>query len=278
MSWFSGSSKSTATNSQKIKGGGVLPQGEWKRVSQLLSTQGVQYRKDDALRFVRLAIIAERELRPFGLLIEPEPNNQNDENALKVLGWCGSKTIHIGYVDRLEAARFSERYPGIFAAADFYSIYLSASQYIDIRFFLCVPEKILPQPSSRVHKLFEFVKDELLVLLFVAKADGKLGRFENDILNRYAAERANDFQIPLVDEDVSDIRKWLKEQSPQSDEISAVIDRIADSNILSAGELWELIELVVSIDGKISKSEKAVALEIAQYIKNSFGFDPMNIG
>ena len=192
------------------------------------------------------------------------------------MGWCGGKSIHVGYVDRIEAARFSERYPGVFAVAEFYSLYLSTSEFIDIRFFLSVPEKTLPQPSSRVDKLLEFVKGELLVLSFVAKADGKLGRFESDILNRYAAERASDFQIPLVDDDVSDIRKWLKEQSPQSDEIAAVIDRIADSGILLPNELWELTELVVSIDGKISKLEKAVAFEIAHYIKQSFGFDPLN--
>ena len=253
-----------------------MPQGNWKRASQLLSVKGIQYRRNDVLQFARLAIAAERELRPFGLLIEPEPDNENDENALKVLGWCGSKSFHVGYVDRLEAARFSERYPGVFVAADFYSLYLSASEFIDIRFFLSVPEMTLPQPSSRIHRLLEFVKDELLVLTFVARADGKLGRFENDILNRYATERANDFQIPLVDEDVSDIKKWLKLQSPQPDEIAAVVDRIADSGTLSPNELWELIELVVSIDGKISKVEKAVALEIAQYIKQSFGFDPLS--
>lgn len=253
-----------------------MPKGNWKRASQLLSAKGIQYRRDDVLQFAKMAIAADREMHPFGLLIEPEPDNENDENALKVLGWCGSKSFHVGYVDRIEAARFSERFPRVFVTADFYSLYLSASEFIDIRFFLSVPEMTIPQPSSRIHRLLEFVKDELLVLTFVARADGKLGRFENDILNRYAAERANDFQIPLVDEDVPDIKKWLKLQSPQPDEIAAVIDRIADSGILSPNELWELIELVVSIDGKISKVEKAVALEIAQYIKQSFGFDPLS--
>ncbi len=87
-----------------------MPQGSWKRASQLLSVKGIQYRRNDVLQFARLAIAAERELRPFGLLIEPEPDNENDENALKVLGWCGSKSFHVGYVDRIEAARFSERY------------------------------------------------------------------------------------------------------------------------------------------------------------------------
>jgi hypothetical protein len=274
MSVFSLFGNSEPGKYQKIKDGGSLPIGDWKRSSELLSAKGIQYRRSDALKFAKLALVSHKEYRPFGLLIDPEPSNPDDENALKVMGWCGNKTIHIGYVDRVEASRQSERYPGARLAAEFYSLYLSASDFIDVRFFLCVPDGTTAKPSSRVSRLFDLVQDELIVLIYMSIIDGKRGRFENDLLKTYATARSQDFSVPLFEEDLVDIKKWIKQQSPSLDDMLMAVDKIADSQTLSPKELWDLAELIVSIDGKISKSELGAAHALAEQMKRSFGYDP----
>jgi hypothetical protein len=259
---------------QKIKAGGSLPIGDWKRASELLSVKGIQYRRSDALKFTKLALISHKEYRPFGLLIEPEPSNPEDENALKVMGWSGNKTIHLGYVDRVEASRQSERYPGARLAAEFYSLYLSSSDFIDVRFFLCVPGGTVAKPSGRVSRLFDIVQDELIVLIYMSIVDGKRGRFENDLLKTYATARSQDFSVPLFEGDLTDIKKWIRQQSPSLDDMLMAVDKIADAQTLAPKELWELVELVVSIDGKISKSELAATHALAEQMKRSFGYNP----
>ncbi|MFM8747766.1 MAG: hypothetical protein ACKOED_14040 [Aestuariivirga sp.] len=210
-----------------------------------------------------------RSGRAFGLIIEPEPRNPHDANALKVVGWGASNSHHVGYVEAMEAARAAERYPRVPLAAEFYSVYVGARGFIDIRFFLSAPAECQPTSSGRVRGLLEYTRDELLVLSYAARADNKLGRLEADILNRYAFERARDFGVSLVDEDVSDLKRWCREQAPTSDEVEASIHRLADEPSFSAAELWDLIEVVMGIDGKISKKEKAAADELAAYIREA---------
>lgn len=253
----------------KIKGGGSMPPGEWRRATPLLTVHGIQYRKEEATAFARAAFKLYDAGRPFGIVIEREPDNPADRNALKVIGWGGGVSRHVGYVEALEAARAAERYPGVHLAADLYSLYLGSGGFMDIRYFLSVPPDAKPVASGRVRSLLEHTQDELLVLAFAARADNKLGRLEADILQKYAEERARDFAISLVDEDVQDLKRWCKQQSPTSEEVEAAIHRLADEEHFSPGELWELIEIVLGIDGKISKKEHAAASELAGYIKEA---------
>jgi hypothetical protein len=256
-------------NWRKIKGGASLPQGDWKRASPLLTVHGVLYRKPEALAFAKAALKLHDAEKPFGLIIEREPDNPHDPNALKIIGWGGGVSRHFGYVEAIEAARFAERYPGINLTAELYSVYLGGGSFVDIRYFIAVPAGARPVASGRIRSLLEYTRDELLVLCYAARADNKLGRLESEILNAYAAERARDHQISLVDEDVADIKRWCKEQAPDAHEVEAAIHRLADDENFSAAGLWELIEIVVGIDGKISKVEQAVAAQLASYLREA---------
>ena len=257
------------SNWKKIKGGASMPLGNWKRVTPLLNVVGIQYRKDEAHRFAKAAIQLHDARKPFGLIIEREPNNTHDKNALMVIGWAAGVNRHVGYVDSIEAARAAARFPKTHLAAEFYSTYLGGGGFIDIRFFLAVPVDAVPLASGRVRSLLERTRDELLVLSYAARADNKLGRLESQVLNNYAAERARDYNVSLVDEAVADIKRWCKEQAPSSDEVQVAIHRLADEDDFSPAELWELIEIVLGIDGKISKAERTVADELAAYIREA---------
>jgi hypothetical protein len=263
---------------EKVKGGGSMPPGSWKRFTPLLSVRGVQYRKDEVTSFARRALKLHASEQPFGLIIEPEIYNQHDSNALKFIGWGASKSHHVGYVESIEAARAAERFPDVMLAAEFYSLYISAKDFIDIRYFLCAPADSNPIASDRLRSLLDYTRDELLVLSYAARADSKLGRLEADIIQRYAVERARDFHVSLVDQDVSDLKRWCREQAPSADEVEAAIHRLVDEPGFSAEALWELIEIVLGIDGKFSKTEMAVATELANFIREAMAATTANNG
>lgn len=253
----------------KIKNGGSMPLGEWRRITPLLTVQGVQFRRAEAIAFAKTALKLHAQRGQFGLLIEPEPENPHDTNALRIVGWGRGVSRHIGYVEAPEASRVAVRHPGAMLAAEFYSLYLSAGGYIDIRYFLSAPADCKAVASERVRTLLELTRDELTILCYAARADNKLGRLEADILSRYCHERARDWRISLVDQDVSDIKRWCKEHMPTAEDARAAIHHLADTPEFSPVELWELIEVVLGIDGKLSKTEIAVAKQIASFIKEA---------
>lgn len=260
------------TDYQKITYGGTMPEGDWRRCSLLCSVAGIQHRRSAAESFARLAFSNEAQGRPFGLTVEREPSNRHDPNALKIVGWAETagflggdkrKSQHIGYVDAMEARRASERFPGTSLAAEFYSLYEGRDGYLDVRFFLCVPEDAV---GLGTESLLDRIREELLVLIYAARADNKLGRFEHDILTRFAEERAKDLSLPLDEQDIRDIRAWCRDQAPTGSEVDAAIDLLAERNIAGLSGLWEMVEIVITIDKKIAKAEREVAKEIASYI------------
>ena len=245
--------------------------GEWTRSSSLLETRGIQFRREAALKFTNAVIASSKRGDKFGILIEREPKNSFDKNALKVIGWWPSHREHVGYVDRFEAARHAERFPKVALTAEFYNVYLSTSDFVDIRFFLCAPRGVLAKQSAQISKLFEVIRDELIVLNYMTMSDGKRGRFENQVLNKYVLERSNDLSIYLDEEEIDDIKKWMKDQSPHLDEMMMAVDRIADKQTISATEIWELAQIIVGIDGKITKEENIAMQNLARQLAVSFG-------
>jgi hypothetical protein len=269
--FFEAKREFTESGYRKVKGGGVLPYGDWKRVTGLLSSKGIQYRRDEVVRFSNLLFEAHREGREFSIELHREPSNNADENALKVIGSCAEGEFHVGYVDQHEAARIASRFPNVPLAAEFYSNYHTSSDYVDLRFFVCVPEGTTPENSSSVRQLLEIIEDELVVLTVLAAADGKRGRFEGEILNKFALARSYDLSLNMTEEDLKDIRGWIKDQEPSIEELVMAVDRVADAKTLSAAELLELATIMVEADGKITKAEYAAINALREQIALSFG-------
>lgn len=240
----------------KIKGGGELPIGDWKRVSPLLSVQGIQFRREAAVQFSKLILAASRRYERFGLLLEREPNNMADRNAVKVIGRCATTELHIGYVDRVEAAELEAHFPNAQLAAEFYSLYRSQNDYIDIRFYVNVPRTTIALPGHRATKLLHLIADELAIMNFVVMADHRRSRAETDLLNKYILARAEDLKFDIFEEDVSEILSWLKTLANSEEEVALAVERVVDGKKLSVGELSDLLEIFVGVDGKVTSSEK----------------------
>lgn len=68
-----------------------IPKG-YRIFNGRLSVAGIEYRRDDAIRFAKSADQA--------LALEREPNNMHDANAIKVIGISHGKHYFIGYVPK----------------------------------------------------------------------------------------------------------------------------------------------------------------------------------
>src|SRR5689334_11710805 len=109
-------------NFRKVKSGGSLPEGEWSRLTELLSVVGVQYRKPNAVEFAKVAFAAHSKGEPFGLIAEREPTNTHDPHAVKIIGWGSGRStflgrkipisLHVGYVDAETSGHVAEKFPG----------------------------------------------------------------------------------------------------------------------------------------------------------------------
>ena len=262
----------------------MLPPGDWRRVTELQAVVGVQYRKSNAVEFAKAAFRAHERGEPFGLIAEREPGNARDRHAVRIMGWGEGRSaifgrkiplnLHIGYVDADTSGHIAKRIPDVALAAEFYSLYEGRLGYIDIGFFLSVPVGLAGN-TVRSRKLIEAISDELIVLIYASKSDNKLGRFEHDILSKYAELRAQDLRISLDGDEVAELRRWCKAQDPGSEEAEAAIMRLAERPQADAEGLWEMIEIVLTIDGKITMGEKAAAAELAGYIDQAFGRRPL---
>ncbi|MGE3872038.1 MAG: hypothetical protein AB7F74_03675 [Parvibaculaceae bacterium] len=271
-------------NFRKVKGGGALPDGEWRRLTELQTVVGLSYRKPNAIEFADAAFRAHERGEPFGLIAEREPTNRHDRHAVKILGWGEGRSailgrrvpvnVHVGYVDADTSGHIAEKFPDVPLAAEFYSLYEGRNGYIDICFFLSAP-KSMPAASVKSRRLLEAISDELIVLIYAAKSDDKLGRFEHNILGKYAELRAQDLAMALDSDEIAEMRRWCKAQEPGGEETEAAIMRLAERPQADPEGLWEMIEIVLTIDGKITKGEKAAALELAGYIEQTFGRNPL---
>ena len=88
------------------------PEGEWvnwKIGSGWFEVAGVRHRARDVRHFLSQAERAQGQGQPFGVLLEPEPGNLHDANAIQVYGWTRNADdlemrIFLGYVPRDVAA------------------------------------------------------------------------------------------------------------------------------------------------------------------------------
>ncbi len=118
------------------------PPGEWVRATSVLEVAGLGYRKADVAAFCAYANRAEGLKEPYGLRVELEEENQSDRNALRVIGHAHGQEWHLGYVDAETADDAGKDLivGNIPIAAELYSIYVSAGDFITIKFMLLAPK------------------------------------------------------------------------------------------------------------------------------------------
>lgn len=117
------------------------PEGQWVQTTIMLKVAGVQHRKDNAGEFARAVHVAEASGARYGLSLSPEPGNPHDPNAIKVFGVVGSKSWHIGYLDRDTAAEVTQDLisKGVPIAAELYEVWVGEEGYVDFKMLVLAP-------------------------------------------------------------------------------------------------------------------------------------------
>jgi hypothetical protein len=111
------------------------------------------------------------------------------------------------------------------------------------------------------------LKDELTVLITIAKSDNRMVRNERDIVVRYAEERAKDKGLPFSEATAEHLHAWIKKQDPTTSQMRQVLERIAQTDKTALSALLEVVEIVAEIDGKVSDGEQRELNEAQAMIK-----------
>lgn len=100
----------------------------------------------------------------------------------------------------------------------------------------------------------EALRDELAVLILVARADGRFVKAEQNMMLKYASERANELAIELNDEAQVVLLNWIKTQDPSEPEARIAIRNLAGRHD-ALESIWEVSELIAEADGKVREQE-----------------------
>lgn len=83
----------------------------WKIYSGWFEIAGTRHREKEVLAFLSAAELASMRGRTLGVRLVPDPNNQHDPNAIKVVGFTDGKDYQIGFVPR-DIASEAAKMPG----------------------------------------------------------------------------------------------------------------------------------------------------------------------
>lgn len=102
-----------------------LPKG-YQIFVKYLEIEGVSYRKEDVLKFVKSVNQT--------LVLEREPTNEFDSNAIKIIGQCYDGNFFLGYVSKGIAKQIIETNLFEHIKPRLVRIYVSRSNFIEIRY------------------------------------------------------------------------------------------------------------------------------------------------
>jgi len=109
-----------------------------------LGIAGIKHRINEVTDFLTAAFSAEESSSPYGILLEPEPSNPHDPNAIKVMGWIEKPTnpIQLGYLYREDIAQIAKEFPpGTPLAAALWRVYMPKPENLWVGVRLLIPAK-----------------------------------------------------------------------------------------------------------------------------------------
>jgi tellurite resistance protein len=121
-----------------------------------------------------------------------------------------------------------------------------------------------------ISAIIHVIGNELRVLIAVAEADGKFGLKERKLLLKYAAERSMDLNIQMGEVERSILNRWMQLQRPDETIVRECIHRMASRNTISFEELWEVAEIIASIDGEVTEDERDMLIRVRTAIHEEY--------
>jgi len=117
-------------------------------------------------------------------------------------------------------------------------------------------EKDEKRRFGRAWGLIDALRHELQILVLVARADGRFARAEQELLIKYASERARDLNISVNDEQLVKVKYWMKNQDPSEPELRIALNSLKN-NKDALDAIWQMAELVGEADKKYGPEERS---------------------
>ena len=132
---------------------------------------------------------------------------------------------------------------------------------------------LAPSTAARIENdpILQKLRDELLAMILIAKADDRMVKSEREIILRFAEERAKDFGLKFESGTADSLHKWIKRQDPTEIEIMKMIDATSASNHDKLRAIYEVSEIVTEMDGVLKPGEDAVLKRVQAKLKAKLG-------
>lgn len=116
---------------------------KWTKFGEMHEVAGTQHHRPANLMFIDALTKGDKLDRPYGLVLERDPTNAADSNAIKVWGWCNEQDRDrwlIGYVNVVTAGALGQHPFGLPLAASLTRI-RSGNDRLFVKYNLLVPSR-----------------------------------------------------------------------------------------------------------------------------------------
>jgi hypothetical protein len=109
--------------------------------------------------------------------------------------------------------------------------------------------------------VIEALRDELSILVLIARADDRFVEREQAMILHYATTRAQELGLGFNDEESAVLLNWIKTQDPSESQARAAIRNLAQHDGRLA-RIWDVSELIAEADGDVSDIERATFQQV----------------
>ncbi len=205
---------------------------------------GVAYRDERGLKTKRVVRLKRLDAREIACYVHGFCELRQDDRTFRV--------------DRMAAIYDPGSGELLESAEDYFRPYIERALHLE--------EQIKGRSKyGQAWELIRRLKDELSVLILVARADNRFAKTEQSLILRYAAERAKDLGIKITDDNLVVLAKWVKLQDPSEPEVRVSVKAVAKTAGALDG-LWEVSEIIAEADGKVKPDEVQALAEIKKAI------------
>lgn len=194
-----------------------------------------------------------------------EPDNPHDSNAVA----CFHGRHHIGYIP---SRKDWVRRP--IDEGDTHRVTVTGFDTNEKGELSCVEIEIeiLSDGNPRVERpvvrsIVSEIGNELRILAMVAAADGRIQAPERDLIEKFAKIRAREVGLEPDEGEAAHALRWARRKIPSSLDAAQIIGGLSVERPDALQALWEVVEIVGEMDGKMKQAERDIVLKLRELIE-----------
>lgn len=197
------------------------------------------------------------------VILKREPSNPRDPNAVA----CYHRGRHIGYIPSrkgwvCQSIEEGDTHQVFVTGFDLNEDDELSAVEIEISIISDGKPQRQTHQASTIKSIVTEIGAELRLLAMVAKADGRLGAKERDLIERFAELRAQDTGLEPDEGEAAHAVRWARRHIPSGFDAARMIGRLAVDRPDALQAMWEVCELVAEVDGNVKEEEAAAVVRL----------------